>query len=203
MHLPCQPLDHDEEDAETSEESDGQESDEEHRQKKLKKSTKDPMKSDDWRKNFTCMQKHDGNTADSNPNARTIEVLDQMASYYHRTNDHWRTTAYRKAISALKRETEKISTKEQALAIPFIGDRLARKIEEIVWTNRLRRLENIDKEPNDEVLQKFMKVYGAGHAVAQRWIAQGHRSLQDLVDKANLTENQRIGVEHYDDFLSK
>jgi DNA polymerase IV len=149
------------------------------------------------------MQKNDGLTADSNPNARTIEVLGQMATYYDRTNDHWRTTAYRKAISALKNQTEKVSTKEQALSIPFIGDRLASKIEEIVWTNRLRRLDNIDKGHNDEVLQKFMKVYGAGYAVAQRWIAQGHRSLEDLVEKASLTDNQKIGIEHYDDFLTR
>jgi DNA polymerase IV len=149
------------------------------------------------------MEKHDGLTRSTNPNARTIEVLDQMASYYDRTNDHWRTTAYRKAISALKKKTEKIITKEQALEIPFIGERLASKIEEIVWTNRLRRLENIDNDANAEVLRIFMKVYQAGYAVAQRWVAQGHRTLQDLVEKANLTPNQVVGVEHYEDFITR
>jgi DNA polymerase IV len=170
---------------------------------KPRKPSKDEPKPGDWWKIFTCMRKHDGLTANTNPNARTIEVLDQMARYYDRTNDHWRTTAYRKAISALKKKTEKVLTKEQALAMPFIGDRLASKIEEIVWTNGLRRLENIDKELNDKVSQTFLKVYGAGYAVAQKWIAQGHRSLQDLVEKASLTENQKVGVEHYDDFLAR
>jgi DNA polymerase IV len=88
------------------------------------------------------------------------------------------------------------------LKIPFIGERLASKVEEIVWTNRLRRLDDIDKGHSEKILQMFLKVYGAGYAVAQRWIAQGHRTLQDLAEKANLTENQKLGVEHYDDFLA-
>lgn len=32
---------------------------------------------------------------------------------------------------------------------------------------------------------------------ARRWIAAGYKSLEDLLQKAKLTENQRIGVEHY------
>jgi len=33
---------------------------------------------------------------------------------------------------------------------------------------------------------------------AQRWIAAGYKTLEDLLEKAELTENQRVGVEHYD-----
>jgi hypothetical protein len=42
------------------------------------------------------------------------------AAYYDRTKDHWRTTAYRKAIGALK-ETRKISSKEEALEMSASG----------------------------------------------------------------------------------
>jgi DNA polymerase IV len=142
------------------------------------------------------MQKHDGNIAKNNPNARTIAILEQMLQHYERTSDQWRTIAYRKAISALKREKEKVVTKGQALQIPSIGERLASKIEEIVWTNRLRRLEYANLEPNDQTLQIFLNVYGVG-------FAQGLRSLDDLKMKAELTKNQRVGVEHYEDFLQR
>lgn len=69
-------------------------------------------------------------------------------------------------------------------------------------------------EPNDVILKLFLGVYGAGFvnllrsqyhkanyhstAQAQRWIAAGYKSLDDLLKKAKLTQNQRIGVEHYD-----
>ena len=80
------------------------------------------------------------------------KILDHIAAYYDRTKDHWRTTAYRKVMSALKKETRKIFSKEEALEISFIKEQLANKIEEIVRTNGLRRLDDIDKDRNKKVL---------------------------------------------------
>lgn len=149
------------------------------------------------------MQKHDGNIDKNNPNARTISILEKMLEYYERTSDQWRTIAYRKAISALRKEKERIVSKDQALRIPNIGERLASKIEEIVWTNRLRRLEYANLEPNDKILQMFLNIYGVGFAQASKWIAQGHRSLDDLRTKVDLNKSQQVGVEHYEDFLQR
>ena len=154
-----------------------------------------------WQKNFSCMQKHDGHSKDDNPNARTIEVLQKMADYYDRTKDRWRAFAYRKAIACLKRQTTKITTKAEALALPSIGARLADKIEEIVLTNRLRRLDNAtNDDPEDKVLQLFLGIYGVGTAQAQKWISQGYKTLASLSESASLTANQMIGIDHYDDF---
>ncbi|KAH8697290.1 putative DNA polymerase POL4 [Talaromyces proteolyticus] len=157
----------------------------------------------EWQKNFTCMQKHDGAAKSDNPNTRTIEILQKMADYYSKTADNWRTVAYRKAIATLRRQNKKISTKAEALAIPGIGCRLADKIEEIVSTDRLRRLENTDITPEDKALQLFLGVYGAGYAQATRWVAKGFRSLEDLKTKAELSENQKIGVDRYYDFQER
>ena len=156
-----------------------------------------------WQENFSCMQKHDGETKSENPNARTIEVLQEMANYYDQAKDHWRTTAYRKAIASLRKQPRKITTKEEALAITFIGERLALKIEEIAFTNRLRRLDNTRLEPRDEIVQKFLNIYGAGFSQASKWVSQGHKTLDDLLTKAHLTDNQKIGIAHYDDFLTR
>ena len=182
-----------------SEDSDGDGSEKEQKRPRLKKGSFGKS----WQDRFSCMQKHDGLDKAGNPNNRTIDVLQQMADYYDRIKDHWRLIAYRRAIAALRNETRKILTKEEAFAIPFIGERLAAKIEEIVWTNRLRRLENANLEPSDRVLQTFMNIYGVGYAEASLWVDQGHRTLQDLVAKAPLTKNQKIGIAHYDDFLQR
>lgn len=156
-----------------------------------------------WQDNFSCMSKHDGIGKEANPNARTIEVLQQMADYYERDQDHWRLTAYRRAIAALRKQDRKISTEEEAFAIPFIGQRLAAKIEEIVWTNKLRRLDNTNLDPNAGVLQLFMGIYGAGLKQATKWIDQGHKSIAELREKAHLTKNQKIGIAHYEDFKTR
>lgn len=54
-------------------------------------------------------------------NARTTEVLQNMATCHNRTQDHWRTTVYRKAIGTLHRQPHKICTPE-VLTTPHIGN---------------------------------------------------------------------------------
>lgn len=199
-----QPLDYDEDPELTetvADETDGEYSRNEEPEARSKR--KRPNKDQPWQQKFNCMHKHDGYDKTQNPNSRTIEILQRMLEYYDRTNDHWRTLAYRKAISALRKHNTKVMTEEEACKIPFIGQRLAVKIEEIVRTDRLRRLENTSLEPHDLTLQKFLKIYGVGLAQATKWIDQGHRTLSDLVSKAHLSKNQLIGVKHYDDFQAR
>jgi len=154
---------------------------------------------------FACSRggTKDKSTDSQNPNARTIEVLQAMCDYYTRINDRWRSIAYRKAINTLRRQTVEICTAEEAARLPNIGSRLAAKIEEIVSTNRLRRLDYANDEPTGQILSTFLKIYGVGNAQANKWITQGFRTLEDLRQKADLTPNQRIGIEHYDDLNSR
>ena len=152
-----------------------------------------------WQKQFSCMESF--GIATSNPNARTIEILQQMATHYDRVNDHWRTTAYRKAISVLKRQSKHISTKAEALAMSGIGDSLADKIEEIVQTDNLRFLQNAAEDPLTKALKTFLGIYQVGSIQASAWVSQGLRTLEDLVTNGvDLTPNQRVGLEHYDHF---
>ena len=172
-------------------------------QKLPKSQTTEHGENTDWTKGFACMQQFEPAGNDKSPNSGTIDILQQMLDYYTRNADQWRAMAYRRAIAALRKQKQKIATKAQARAIPGVGKRLADKIEEIVLTNRLRRLENANNSPEDLIVQKFLGVYGAGLSRASRWVAQGYRSLADLLEKASLTKQQRIGVERYNDFAQE
>lgn len=152
---------------------------------------------------FACNRAGRKDAGEDNPNARTIEMLQKMNSYYERVNDHWRTLAYRKAISTLKQQSVKITTEEEAYRLPSIGRRLAQKIEEIVTTDKLKRLEYAEEEPTDSALQTFLKIYGVGNKVAQQWIAQGWRTLDDIKQHVKLTSSQMVGVEHYNDLNTR
>ena len=198
-----QPLDLDED--ENSRDSDLDKSENESSGEERKRKTKSGKSSfnKSLQDNFSCMSKNDGTGKSANPNARTIEVLQQMANYYERDQDHWRLTAYRRAIAALRKQDRKITTEDEAFAIPFIGQRLAAKIEEIVWTNKLRRLENTSLDANAETLQLFMGIYGVGLKQATKWLDQGHKSIAELLEKAHLTKNQEIGIAHYEDFKTR
>ena len=153
--------------------------------------------------NYRCMTRGTGLSAESNPNAKTIDTLQQMCDYYGRIKDEWRERSYRIAIGVLKKQSVKITTYNQAVELHGIGLRLGKKIEEIALTARLRRLENVEQEPNDRTLQSFMKVYGVGLKEGWKWVLQGHKTLEDLKNRAHLTKNQRLGIEHYDDFSTR
>jgi len=126
--------------------------------------------------------------------------LSEMCDYYQRIRDTWRPISYRRAINTLKRQKHKIMFASEAIKLPGIGTRLADKIEEIVRTDQLRRLEYAKLDPSDQYLKLFLGVYGAGMQKAQHWVAQGYKTLEDLLDHAKLSDSQRIGVVHYHDF---
>ncbi len=151
---------------------------------------------------FQCMDPSTGGYSSQNPNAQTIQILEEMGRHYDQMQDQWRTLAYRRAVTTLKKQTTKITTAKEAAALPFIGSRLAEKIEEIVLTNRLRKLDTTKHDPLDQVLRLFLGVYGAGLVQANRWIQAGHRTLEDLLTAAKLTSSQKVGVSHYSDFNS-
>jgi DNA polymerase IV len=145
------------------------------------------------------MDKHEKSATEKNPNAYVIEQLQELADFYERTCDQWRALSFRKGVSTLKRQDKKITTKEEALKLPFVGDSIAEAIEKIVQTGKLRRLEATKEDPINEVLQLFMGIYGVGLTQASKWVSAGYRTFDDLRKNANLSENQKVGLEHYDD----
>ncbi|OBT55509.1 hypothetical protein VE04_04120 [Pseudogymnoascus sp. 24MN13] len=152
---------------------------------------------------FSCMKGGTLDATSSNPNARTISILQEMAAYYTRMDDTWRPIGYRKAITTLKKQDKLISTAAEAVKLPAIGQRIADKIEEIVHTDKLRRLDNTKSDRNDMILQLFLGIYGVGISQATTWLQQGYTTLEDLLAHANLTDNQRLGIDHYEDFQSR
>ncbi|KAJ4394409.1 hypothetical protein N0V93_003626 [Gnomoniopsis smithogilvyi] len=139
-----------------------------------------------------------------NPNALVISVLKKMAEYYAQTNDRWRPIAYRKAITELESITDrKISTAEEAMELPCFGPRLAEKLEEIVNTCSLARLDYALNDPMSKISALFLGIYGVGKSTADKWIAQGFRTLDDLRQHAKLTDNQKLGIEHYQDLNTR
>jgi DNA polymerase/3'-5' exonuclease PolX len=62
---------------------------------------------------------------------------------------------------------------QEAQSVPFVGDRLANKIFEIVSTGQLRRLENVDKE-KERIVEMFKDIHGVGQVTAQQFYAQVH-----------------------------
>lgn len=76
-------------------------------------------------------------------------------------------------------------------------------MEEIALTNHLRRLEFAKKDSENNLLNVFLGVYGAGTVQAQAWVSAGYKDLEDLYKRAPLNPSQKVGVEHYQDFKQR
>ncbi|KAK3364131.1 putative DNA polymerase POL4 [Lasiosphaeria hispida] len=153
------------------------------------------------RGNFLCMNPA-GKRASQTANGRTIKVLQELATYYDRAKDAWRSAGYRKAMAILARQTTEITTEEEARGLRGVGGSIAAKIAEIAQTGRLRKLEHMRNDPRERVLDDFVGIYGVGRAQAVKWYAAGHRTRDDL-RRVPLTANQAVGLDHYDDFQAR
>ncbi|KAJ6259134.1 hypothetical protein Dda_6031 [Drechslerella dactyloides] len=169
-----------------------------------RKGTKTGSGTSDWQSHFQCMHKHDGKEGSQNPNSRTIQVLEEMMRVYDDMKDQWRTRSYRIAISSLKKAQDRyIASYDEAVNLPGVGDRLAKKIVEIATTDRLQRLEYAKLDPSDQILKLFHGIYGIGLVQARKFVAAGYKTLDDVKAHATLTDPQRIGLEHYHDFQQR
>ncbi|KAF2968152.1 hypothetical protein GQX73_g5427 [Xylaria multiplex] len=153
--------------------------------------------------NFMCMRGGTRDRKPSGPNAGTIKLLEEMVDEHILSDETWRVHSYRKAVATLRRQPKEIKTAKEAAALPNIGKSLAGHIEEIVSTGHFRKLDEIRREPSREALKIFSNIYGVGTPTARRWVELGYRTLDDLRTKAKLSVNQQVGVDRYDDLLTR
>lgn len=87
---------------------------------------------------------------------------------------------------------------------PLLANASQKKIEEIVSTSRLRRLDAANADPVERARQLFLGIHGVGLKQSSLWVAHGWRTLEDLKrNNVTLTNSQQIGLGRYDDFIQR
>ncbi|XP_024115288.1 DNA polymerase lambda [Oryzias melastigma] len=137
----------------------------------------------------------------NNFNKHITDKLELLAKAYTHQGDKWRALGYSKAVNALKSYHKPVTSYQEACQIPGIGKRMADKIDEIMESGHLRKLDHIGEAV--PVLELFTNIWGAGAKTAQLWYQQGFRTLEDIRTRAHLSAPQKIGLKHYDDFLER
>ncbi|KAK2815762.1 hypothetical protein Q5P01_026229 [Channa striata] len=148
---------------------------------------------------WVCAQSSESKS--HNFNKHITDKLEVLAKAYTHQGDKWRALSYSKAVNALKSYHKPITSYQEACQIPGIGKSMADKIDEIMESGHLRKLDYIgDAVP---VLEVFTNIWGAGAKTAQMWYQQGFRTLEDVRTKAHLSSTQKIGLKYYQDFLDR
>ncbi|OQS04583.1 DNA polymerase lambda [Thraustotheca clavata] len=140
-----------------------------------------------------------------NQNTHITNVLEELIAFLAVEKDEWRENSYKRIVSILKQLPYKVNSTDDIKPQFGLNTNGIAKIREILETGSLRKLEAKRSDPTLSVLREFSNIWGVGPATAKSLYGQGFRSLKQLKEKEAtiLTEQQRIGLAYYDDFLMK
>ncbi|KAJ3221910.1 hypothetical protein HK099_002978 [Clydaea vesicula] len=149
--------------------------------------------------NFACMK---SSKDTNNKNKFLTDKLEIVLKRHEAMNKVWNLIAYKKAINSIKRLNRnryptQITSKEEALKINDVGPNIAKKIDEILKTGKLRKADYVPEEMHS--LKLFQGIYGVGPKIAQKWYAKGYRTLEDIKNNVKLKIDQEFGLKYYDD----
>ena len=144
---------------------------------------------------LTVLQKRD--------KAAAMQLLGQ-----EKTQAFFKARAYGKAIDELRVLTKPIETLSDIDGVPGVGEKIRKKIAEILETGELKAAEAAKADLQLDVSDVLHGVYGIGDVKAKSLIASGIKTIDGLrkavaADPDLLNEKQKIGLMYYEDINSR
>ena len=130
-----------------------------------------------------------------------ISHLILIKQYEMANNNVFKAKAYQKVISQLNNCNEPILTYEDFMLHIKAGDRINKKVEELIREGKIKyEEENIKEDDVFKFRQALNKIYGIGEAKIKAIIKEGITSMDDLRKNQHLlNDKQKIGLAYYDD----
>ena len=148
--------------------------------------------------------------ADPSTNNHRIEaMLLELAETEKVKGDNVRAGAYFKAAKAVREHPSPITDgKKAAKELKGVGKKIAEKIDELLSTGKLARLERERGDAGTSSLRQLQRVSGIGIKAAEALQAKGIMDLLTLraraeADPTLLTHEQTLGLTHLEDFESR
>jgi DNA polymerase/3'-5' exonuclease PolX len=123
--------------------------------------------------------------------------------------EKFKIAALSRGVKAIKQHKSEITNKKIAKSIKGIGDGIANRIEEILLTSKLKELDDLKNEINNDsnisIITDLMSITGIGEVHARDFVNKGIKSVSDLKEKninkqINVTHHVEMGMKYYDDF---
>lgn len=157
----------------------------------------------DKKKNkFACSISGTLPPANLNLNKHITDKLDALRTIYERSGDQYRAVSYKRCVSALQQMTVAITDIEQLRGKKFFGDSILEKIDEILETDGLKKLQHLQSNVKENAIVELCGVWGIGPETARNLVKQGFASIQSLRDAGRhlLNSNQLVGLDHFEEF---
>jgi DNA polymerase beta len=142
----------------------------------------------------------------SNKDIIIEKLTDLQKIYRNDSSKKWNLKALTSAIKEIEKYDKDIHSGEQLKSeIKGIGEKIAKRIDEILLTGGLKETELDDTHNDSKDIDKLLDITGVGIVRAKKWIGAGIRSLNDLKQailekKIKSTHHIDVGIKYYDDF---
>ncbi|CAD8077698.1 unnamed protein product [Paramecium primaurelia] len=138
---------------------------------------------------FIC----DAGSAQKCFNNQIIEELEKLLKIYTNEKDKGRCIAYRKAIGYIKSLTFPIRSREDLKEMPTIGEKIKKKIIEIIQTGQLLKVQKLQGQDKNVAITQLTRVWGIGPTTAATFYFKGIKTLDDLRKNQHLlNKNQQV-----------
>lgn len=137
-----------------------------------------------------------------------VNALEVMRLKEMQDKQPFKARAYQKVIKGIKDLNKPIHTFEDVAGVTGIGEKLEKKIKEVIETGVLKSAEKVLKERNVSGIKAILEVYGIGPAKARELVKEGIDSIEKLQkavkeDSSILNEKQMIGLKYVDDLNTR
>lgn len=137
-----------------------------------------------------------------------IEALSVLVKRETLNKALFKVRAYKKVIDELKISEKPIRTLADLDSIPGVGEKIRKKVAEIIETGGLAAAEKAKDELQLDAVDMLNGVYGIGPVKATMLIGLGIKNVAQLreavaKDPSLLNDKQKIGIQYYEDLLKR
>jgi len=134
-----------------------------------------------------------------------LEMLEVLRKKEVAAKQPFKAKAYATVAKNIALIGTPIRTMDDLKDVKGIGDKIGKKIEELMVTGKVKEVDNANKNENTEIITNLMTVHGIGPAKAKALVEDhGIKSIEDLEQKQELlNDKQKIGLKYVRDFQER
>lgn len=134
-----------------------------------------------------------------------IQALDtmRMGEFASGADGKFKAIAYAKAIKAIKAMPGPLTSADQVKGMDGVGDKIYKKIVEILETGGLQAAERMKERTNIGGLKELLDIHGIGPVKAKELLDAGYKSVAELrtglmANPGLLNDTQKLGLKYYE-----
>ncbi|XP_059511990.1 DNA-directed DNA/RNA polymerase mu isoform X1 [Myotis daubentonii] len=136
-------------------------------------------------------------------NTSLSEALEMLAEAAGFEGSEGRLLSYSRAASVLKALPCPVTAPSQLQGLPHFGEHSCRVIQELLEHGVCEEVERVQRSERYQSMKLFTRIFGVGVRTADQWYREGLRTLDDVWKQVQrLTQQQRAGLQHYQDLSS-